>query len=109
MKVTRNRATATDTKKARGVNSWAKAKIRKGKPPTGTGGSRTSAIERCLAEKNWKGARCLIQDELLFQPMDHWLWMTLGLTYHEEQEYEKAVQCSKRAVQLAPGCPLALW
>ena len=41
--------------------------------------------------------------------MDHWLWMTLGLTYHEEQEYERAVQCSKRAVQLAPDCPLALW
>jgi tetratricopeptide (TPR) repeat protein len=68
-----------------------------------------AAIERALAEKGWKEARVLIQDELLFQPMDHWLWMHLGLTYHEQREYEKAVECSKRAVQLAPNCPLALW
>ena len=67
------------------------------------------AIERVLAEKKWKHARSLIQEELLFQPMDHWLWMHLGLTYHEQHEYEKAVECSKRAVQLAPNCPLALW
>jgi tetratricopeptide (TPR) repeat protein len=83
-----------------------KGKERKGKPLTGTKGSD---IERYLAKKNWKEARCSIQDELLFQPMDHWLWMTLGLTYHEEREYEKAIECGKRAVQLAPSCPLALW
>jgi tetratricopeptide (TPR) repeat protein len=109
MKVTHKPAIGRDTKKAKGVNSWAKARTKRDKLPTGTKGKGPSRIERCLAEKNWKEARSFIQDELLFQPMDHWLWMTLGLTYHEEQEYEKAVQCSKRAVQLAPNCPLALW
>jgi tetratricopeptide (TPR) repeat protein len=109
MKVTRSPATRRDTKKAKSVNSWAKARTKRGKHPNGFSASRMSAIERCLAEKNWKEGRCLIQDELLFQPMDHWLWACLSLTYHEEQEYEKAVQCSKRAVQLAPSCPLALW
>jgi tetratricopeptide (TPR) repeat protein len=109
MKVTRNPATGKGTKRVKDANSWAKAKKRRGKVPTGTKGKTMTAIERSLAEKNWKEARALIQDELLFQPMDHWLWMHLGLTYHEEHEYEKAVQCSKRAVQLAPNCPLALW
>jgi tetratricopeptide (TPR) repeat protein len=109
MKVTRNPATGKGTKGAKDANSWAKAKRKRGKLPTGTKGEALTSIEHCLAEKNWKAARALIQDELLFQPMDHWLWIHLGLTYHEEQEYEKAVQCGKRAVQLAPNCPLALW
>jgi tetratricopeptide (TPR) repeat protein len=86
-----------------------KGKEKGGKLPTGTRGKRMSAIERYLAENNRKEARPLIQDELLYQPMDHWLWMHLGLTYHEDHDYEKAVQCSKLAVQLAPNCPLALW
>jgi tetratricopeptide (TPR) repeat protein len=109
MKATHNPATERDTKKAYGGSSWGKAKTKKGRLPTGSKGKVLSTIERCLAEENWREARTLIQDELLFQPMDHWLWLTLGLTYHEERTYEKAVQCSKRAVQLAPDCPLALW
>ena len=109
MKATHNPVTGNNTRKAKGVNAWAKARTSRGKPPTGIRGSGMSRIEAYIAEKNWKQARSLIQDELLFKPMDHWLWMTLGLTYHEEQEYDRAVQCSKRAVQLAPDCPLALW
>jgi tetratricopeptide (TPR) repeat protein len=109
MKVMRNPATVRDAKKAYGANSWVKAKTKRDKLPIDSKGRAMSAIEHDPTEKNWKKARSLIQDELLSQPMDHWLWMTLGLTYHEEQEYEKAVQCSKRAVQLAPDCPLALW
>src|SRR5262245_55551651 len=109
MKVTRNRVTGRNTKKAKDESAWVKGKTRRGKLLTGTKGRPNQAIERAIADKNWKEARSLIQDERLPQPMDHWLWMTLGLTYHEEQEYEKAVPCSKRAVQLAPNCPLALW
>jgi tetratricopeptide (TPR) repeat protein len=54
-------------------------------------------------------ARSLIQEELISAPTDHWLWATLSLTYYEEKKYEKALECSKRAVQSEPECPLALW
>lgn len=66
-------------------------------------------IEKLLAAKKWEPARALIQDELLSDPADHWLWTTLGLTYYEQREYGKALKCSKHAVELAPNCPLVLW
>jgi tetratricopeptide (TPR) repeat protein len=68
-----------------------------------------SNIETLIAAKKWSKARVQIQEELLFDPADHWLWTTLGLTYYEQKEYEKALQCSKRAVELAPNCALVLW
>lgn len=66
-------------------------------------------IEELIAAKQWKEARAAIQDELLSYPTDHWLWTTLGLTYYEQHQYVKALVCSRRAVELAPNCPLALW
>jgi tetratricopeptide (TPR) repeat protein len=68
-----------------------------------------AALERHLKAKNWKKARSLIQDELVFEPTDHWLWATLGLTFYEQHDYERALRCSEWAVQLQPNCPLALW
>jgi tetratricopeptide (TPR) repeat protein len=62
-----------------------------------------------VAAKKWTKARALIQEELLSQPADHWLWTTLGLTYYEQRQYDNALKCSKRAVELAPACPLVLW
>jgi len=66
-------------------------------------------IKFLLAAKQWAKARALIYDELLSDPADHWLWTTLGLTYYEQRQNEKALKCSKRAVELAPNCPLVLW
>lgn len=66
-------------------------------------------IEKCLADKAWADARRHIQDELICEPTDHWLWFSLGLTYYEEKAYDKALACSRTAVELHPGCPLALW
>lgn len=66
-------------------------------------------IEKLLAAEKWAKARALIQDELLSDPTSHWLWTTLGLTFYEQRQYEKALKCSKRAVELAPDCPLVLW
>ena len=66
-------------------------------------------IEKLIAAKQWRAARAAIQDELLSNPTDHWLWTTLGLTYYEERQYEKALLCTRRAVELAPDCPLVLW
>jgi tetratricopeptide (TPR) repeat protein len=67
------------------------------------------AIEKLIAAKKWKQAQALLQDELLTAPSDHWVWTTLGLTYYEQHLYDKALTCSKRAIELAPDCPLVLW
>jgi tetratricopeptide (TPR) repeat protein len=109
MKATHSRASAKNTRKASGEGSWAKARKRRERLPTGTNDDKSARIETHLAGKKWPEARALIQEQLVFHPEDHWLWMNLGLTYHEEKEYDKAMECSKRAVQLAPDCPLALW
>jgi tetratricopeptide (TPR) repeat protein len=66
-------------------------------------------IETLLAQRKWSKARTAIQEELVAAPTDHWLWMHLSLTYYEQKQYEKALECSKRAVAYQPDCPLALW
>jgi tetratricopeptide (TPR) repeat protein len=68
-----------------------------------------TAVEKLLKAGKWRKAHDLIQEELVFAPTDHWLWIHLGLTYYERKQYEKALSCSKRAVELHPNCPLALW
>jgi tetratricopeptide (TPR) repeat protein len=70
---------------------------------------RSPKVQQAVDEMNWQKVRSQVQEELVFKPMDHWLWLTLGLAYYEEKEYEKALTCSKRAVELAPNCALALW
>ena len=66
-------------------------------------------VEKLVKAKKWSKARALIKEELLTDPADHWLWTTLGLTYYQQRQYEKALECSKRAVALAPDCALVLW
>ncbi|HVS39785.1 MAG TPA: hypothetical protein VMS17_29780 [Gemmataceae bacterium] len=66
-------------------------------------------IEKLVDRKQWARARACAQEELIETPTDHWLWLTLSLTYYEQKHYEKALQCSKRAVEFQPDCPLALW
>ncbi len=66
-------------------------------------------IEQLVNRKQWGKVRIQVQEELISAPTDHWLWMTLGLSYYEQKHYEKALECSKRAVELQPDCPLALW
>ena len=105
-----NRATEKNTKRARNGGLWDKVRTKRGKSPTGSRNNMmTREIEKRIEEKNWKEARALTQEELVFAPTDHWLWMTLSLTYYEDKEYKKALACSRRAVELEPNCPLALW
>jgi tetratricopeptide (TPR) repeat protein len=66
-------------------------------------------IEQLVNRKQWGKVRTQVQEDLISAPTDHWLWMTLGLSYYEQKHYEKALECSKRAVELQPDCPLALW
>jgi tetratricopeptide (TPR) repeat protein len=69
----------------------------------------TTTVETLIKRNQWSKARKLIQEELVSTPTSHWLWMHLSLTYYEQKHYEKALQCSQRAVAYKPDCPLALW
>lgn len=66
-------------------------------------------IDRLIDAEKWKQARALIQEELVSAPTHHYLWMMLSLTYYEQKQYAKALAASRRAVELAPECALALW
>lgn len=68
-----------------------------------------SEIQKYLDHHHWKKAQALIKQELLFQPTDHWLWFSLSSACYEQKDYEMALKASRRAVELAPECPLALW
>jgi len=59
--------------------------------------------------EKWKKARQLIRAELKERPDSHWLLTRLGLTYYEERSYGPSLSYSKKALKLAPECPLALW
>ena len=102
-------ATRRNTKKGSGASSWAKGKKRNAKSQTGSSDDAVAAIERALDGKDWAHARALLHEELVFAPTDHWLWMHLSLAYYEDRQYDKALACSKRAIELKPQCPLALW
>lgn len=102
-------ATKASTKPANGESSWPRAKTKNGKCPTGSRDDQISDIEQLIAKRQWSKARHLAQEELVYNPADHWLWLTLSLTYYEQKKYEPALKCSEWAVHLEPACPLALW
>lgn len=66
-------------------------------------------IETYLDREAWSKARKLILCELKKKPHSHWLLTRLSTTYYEEHKYSKALVISKKAVKLAPKCPLVLW
>jgi tetratricopeptide (TPR) repeat protein len=109
MTPTRSQATKASTKPANGESSWPKARTKNGKSLTGSRDEQIAAIERYVDNRQWSKARSLLQEELIYHPADHWLWLTLSLTYYEQKKYEQALKCSEWAVHLEPACPLALW
>lgn len=66
-------------------------------------------IEERIQAQDWPGARRLIEARLTADADNHWLLTRLSLTYYEERDYQHALQVSKRALALAPNCPLVLW
>jgi len=66
-------------------------------------------IEKAIKLDDWIGARRLIEAELKSQPKDHWLLSRLALTFHEQQQYKRALYWEIEALQEAPYCPLSIW
>lgn len=66
-------------------------------------------IESSIQRDDWKQARSLIRAWLRRSPTDHWLLTRMGLTYYEQQRYRQALAWERRALRLAPYCPLVMW
>ncbi len=105
----RDAAQKIATKKGGAAGSWAKAREKSASKRDGIKGDATKRIEKLLAKEQWAQAQPLLHRELLYDPGSHWLWMMLGETYYEQRDYETALACARRAVELAPNCSLALW
>ncbi|HUJ57114.1 MAG TPA: hypothetical protein VLX92_01415 [Kofleriaceae bacterium] len=68
-----------------------------------------STVEELIAAEDWTGARRKLQAELRESPGSHWLMSRLALTYYEQRNYRSALDLEKRALRIAPRCPLSLW
>jgi len=66
-------------------------------------------IERAIAADKWVHARRLIRQELRLRRDDHWLLTRLSVTYYEQKQYQKSLNCVVEALRVAPNCPLAIW
>jgi tetratricopeptide (TPR) repeat protein len=105
----RGQAKKKNTKPANGAGAWPRGKTKSAGRKTGSNDRVGKTIERLLAAEKWQEAQTLLHKELIHAPTSHWLWMMLSETYYEQFEYETALECAKRAVELAPQCSLALW
>lgn len=66
-------------------------------------------INDLFKQERWAEARRLLEERLVGEGENHWLLTRLGTTHYEERDYPRALELSRRAYQLAPGCPLVLW
>jgi tetratricopeptide (TPR) repeat protein len=105
----RTPATRNHTSSANAASAWPRAKTKNGRIKTGSSAKQSRTIQRLLAAEKWQEAQQLLHRELIHAPTDHYWWMMLSETYYEQFEYDTALECAKRAVELAPQCPLALW
>ena len=104
---TPSRATARNTSAVNGGSGWARARARTRSDESRTGFEviPMTEIEKLVERKQWAKARTAVQEELVEAPTDHWLWLTLSLTYYEQKHYDKALQSSKRPWNSTPLPP----
>jgi len=69
----------------------------------------SNQIESLIDRKAWKSAQSAIKKELDHEPDDHWLWSRLSGVKYEQRDYSGALDAAKKALEIVPDCPLALW
>jgi tetratricopeptide (TPR) repeat protein len=72
-------------------------------------GSQNRIIGELLRQKKWEEMRQLALEWLQEEPTSHWLLAQISQAYYEERNYLEALEYSKRALDIQPSCPLALW
>jgi tetratricopeptide (TPR) repeat protein len=66
-------------------------------------------INDLFEREKWAKAGRLLEQRLAKEPHNHWLLTRLGTTYYEQRDYQKALELTQEAHQLAPNCPLVLF
>jgi len=66
-------------------------------------------LEYYEAREEWQKAIAVSKKLLAKFPEDHWLLTRQSSHYYEALQYRTALRYSKRALRLAPHCPLVLW
>ncbi len=69
----------------------------------------SNRIETLIGRGEWKSARRAIEKQLEKEPDDHWLWSRLSGVQYEQGDYQGALDAAKKALEIVPDCPLALW
>ncbi len=65
-------------------------------------------IDICFDNDDWLTASDILQNAIDKHPDDHWILTRLSSVYYEMRKYDKSLQLSKRAIKIAPACPLVL-
>jgi tetratricopeptide (TPR) repeat protein len=66
-------------------------------------------LEYYEEREEWQKAIAVNNELLAKYPNDHWLLTRQGSNYYEALQYRTALKYSKKALKLAPHCPLVLW
>ncbi len=66
-------------------------------------------IDKHIDQGQWVKAERLIRRERRRNPNDHWLLTRLSSLFLAREQDHRALASSKKALKLAPHCPLVLW
>jgi tetratricopeptide (TPR) repeat protein len=69
----------------------------------------SDAIEAAVEKDDWPLAQRLLACALESEPDDHWLLTRMSTVHYERRDYQGALAWSRKALAVAPECPLVLW
>jgi len=63
-----------------------------------------NSINNYIIDENWEKAELILEKEIINNPENQWLLTQLNEVYYELEKYEKALEISKKIINLACKC-----